>query len=79
MSALKSLMGKGLDEARDDEADGPKPASIGAQYLKRMYKHMQAGNFEKAFECLGRAQAVVGQEEEEEEDDEEDGGKAASY
>lgn len=76
MSALKALIGKGLGAARDDESDGPKPASIGAAFMKRMFKHMQAGDFEKAFECLEKANGVAGGDDDEPDDAATDEGDA---
>lgn len=73
MSALKELMGKGLGKSRDDETDGPKPTSIGAGYMKRMFQHMQAGDFEKAFGCLEKASAMASSPDDEEGEDEESG------
>jgi hypothetical protein len=77
MSALKELMGKGIEGAKDDELDGPKPPSVQAGYLERMFKHMNEGDFEAAAECFNRAASVAPSDEEEEEETEDEDSKGA--
>lgn len=73
MSALKELVGKGIEGARDDESDGPKPRSVTAGYLKRMWKHMESGDFESAAECFDKAISATPSEAEEDSGEEGDG------
>jgi hypothetical protein len=77
MSAIKELIGKGIAGAKDDELDGPKPASVTAGFLKRMWKHMEEGDFNSAAECFNRAVSVAPGDDEEEEKEEEEEGEGA--
>jgi hypothetical protein len=68
VSAIKELVGKGIEGSTSDEADGPKGQSVTAGYLKRMWSHMKEGDFEAAAECFNKAVSVGPDEEDEEEE-----------